>query len=140
MRTLVMVGALLACACSSGGAGSLEGADASTPHPDGGTPLPDGGSSGPLIMTTSGYDRTCTRDDECVLVSVGDVCGSCHCGRDAVAKSAETKYDADFAALRQQCPPQTGGVGCSCVYVPPPVCTGGQCTLAPTSHDAGTDG
>ena len=64
------------------------------------------------------YDRSCTEDSDCVIISVGDIC-SCSCEIDAINKSDLEAYNHDRDV---DC-----GVQCGACAGGEPVCQSGVC-------------
>ena len=100
----------------------------------------------PWLIQASNYNTSCSVDSDCVTVGgFGDACLECfNCGRGAVNRSSEAKYQADLAAS------PAAGTMCNCPPFPNgPCCVGGVCqvsdTLCPprpvtTPFDAGGNG
>jgi hypothetical protein len=96
---------------------------------------PAGEKAAPLDGTV--YATTCMTDDDCVIATSGNVCGTCKCPDTAIAKSAFPAYDADYRAKLSQCEPDKTELDCvacpdvraMCQLGPP-----GTCKLVPSSH------
>jgi hypothetical protein len=58
------------------------------------------------------YATSCSTDDDCVVVTAGDLCSPCQCPNVAIAQSATPGYEADYRAALSQCPPQSGITEC----------------------------
>lgn len=65
------------------------------------------GSAGSVSTTqlASNYDQNCQFDSECALVSEGDVCACLDCANAAIAKQAQSLWDADRSAIVCAGPP-----------------------------------
>ena len=73
------------------------------------------------------YNRSCTADDQCIDVFIGDACEACRCANDAINISDKDRYQADLESARK-CPP--GGPVCNADCITPvPVCQKGTCVL-----------
>jgi hypothetical protein len=88
---------------------------------------PDDGHCGVGPILASSYDRSCTKDSDCVAVGVGDACGPCDldCPNAAISVGAQAMYLADVAKT-----PAGTSNGCtvSCAgEVLGPCCRDGQC-------------
>ena len=132
--SLVLVGVAVA-ACSGTSTGTTSGGlgDAGS---DSGTS--DGG--GGTIVDPTTFDRTCTKDADCVGVITGNACLVCQCPNDAIAASQQASYTAEFAAARNKCGPLPA---IACVSCPPThvsCSAAGKCTIGASVADGGTDG
>lgn len=160
--------ALYACGGSVASSGSGSAADASTPSADGCTSTatcpsaPDASpadasagsdASAPadggvcVDLGPAGFDTTCTRDADCMMVTFGTFCSDtawCMCGGSVMNVDGKARYDAALQDLRARVTPGPGG--CFCPFLGTPRCAVGQCTLCggpanpngqPDCHDAG---
>jgi hypothetical protein len=77
------------------------------------------------------FDRTCSEQSDCHLVTVGDVCSGCPCEFDAVGAKGLEQYKA-----RLENGPACGSPGTACYCEPPqPVCAhDGSSTLCAVVH------
>jgi hypothetical protein len=113
----------------------------------------DGGDGGSTVVSAGGFSTACKTDDDCVVVSFGDVCGFCPATPDAaIASSADAAYQAAYNAARANCPVQMGNGSCAEASSAISTCSNGVCEVqtcsgpapAPNPHqcpsDAGTDG
>ncbi len=53
-------------------------------------------------MRTADYDRSCTKDSDCVAVFEGDLCDVC-CNDGAINKRDEQRYEQDLEHARDAC-------------------------------------
>jgi hypothetical protein len=80
----------------------------------------------------SKYARSCGRDADCVVASVGRVCEACACPNAAISTAGAKQYESDFRALSSQCPQQSGSVACAaCAPVKATCDTSRTCKLVP---------
>jgi len=92
--------------------------------------------NGPTGVDSRDYDRGCTAASDCVPI-VTDACG-CACDTAAINVSAESQYEADFAAAKQNCGGGTGTCGVECPTYGTG-CSDGVCVLTLPTLDAGPD-
>jgi hypothetical protein len=96
-------------------------------------------------LSADSYDRSCTKDSDCEVVYVGDVCVCCGDQAAAINVADDARYRADVNSADKGCP----DIHCSgaCVASPPTACIAGSCTVCPYggcaveggTPDAGTD-
>jgi hypothetical protein len=72
------------------------------------------------------FDTTCAKDQDCVNVQVGDICG-CDCGNAAINTKDLAAYQAELANKGMHCNTK---VFCDCAVPASPVCTQGRCAFA----------
>jgi hypothetical protein len=62
------------------------------------------GQSGPsYVIDASDFDRSCSFDSDCMLVTTGDFCGCTACSKGAIAESAQDAYDAEIERAIEAC-------------------------------------
>ena len=90
--------------------------------------------SGSSSIDPEKYDRTCGNANDCVTI-VTDAC--CGCPTAAINAKAESQYEADLAAAKQNC----GGVSCPNIACQAVIagCNAGLCVLTQPIVDAGAD-
>jgi hypothetical protein len=81
----------------------------------------------------STYDSSCSKDTDCALIDVGQLCsGGCWCNQTAAINVAGLmKYN---AATKGMSPG-----GCSCGFPGTPTCVGGRCALCSGDECFGLD-
>jgi hypothetical protein len=143
-RLALAIGAALVglAAAACGGSTSSPGSSGGTSSGDGGdggAPGSPNGGSGHAPIATSDFDRSCTDDSDCEVVTEGDVCALCSCPNAAIAKSAADDYAAKRQELAATCPPRPG-IGCAadCADVTA-WCAQGSCVAGRHTLDAGSD-
>lgn len=123
-----IVGCLVACSGTTGNTGGADGGSG------------DGGTGAELIAAKD-FDQSCAKDDDCVVVTDGDVCAVCRCPGAAIAKKALDAFNAKRAELSQACGPRPAiacGVDCASFQI---VCSAeGKCVAGTHPADAGSDG
>ncbi len=107
-----------------------------------GEPSPE--PNGPTSISADDYDRSCTTDDNCVLVVDGDVCGLCRCDNSAIRQTAHGDYSAGFDDIGSNCAPPPDDAVCGACYEAEPRCINGQCEYFnlsdPSQNDFGDAG
>src|SRR5262245_2460865 len=84
---------------------------------------------GDHILETSDYNKSCTADDQCIDVFIGDACGACRCANDAINVSDKDRYQEDLDAAAS-C--RIGAPVCKSACITKlPVCQQGTCVLPP---------
>lgn len=76
----------------------------------------------PTTVRADAYDRSCMTDDDCSVVTEGDVCASscdAPCGNAAISRSDEDRFNAEAARRANLCLPERD---------PPETCVG-RCTV-----------
>jgi hypothetical protein len=73
----------------------------------------------------SDFDTSCKKDQDCIVVQVGDACG-CGCGNAAINVDSQAEYNSVYADRRSHC---LQVVDCDCAATLAPVCTQGQCVF-----------
>ena len=126
---LVLVFALVSTAC------------AGAPAPS----EPDANPSGETSVGVDDYDRTCTRDVDCVLVADGDQCAVCNCPEGALHEGERSTFDADAEAAAANCPPpESPAPACGACYEGEARCISGRCEFYnlsdPSQNDFGDAG
>jgi hypothetical protein len=144
--TALTAASLLAlAACSSSSSSPAAAVDAGS---DVHTAAGDGGM---VIVSTSGFNQSCQKSTDCVLVETGswsatDPCCGHGCPGGAINAADQSKYGAALTQAEAQCmPPGNAGCGVECVAVEAfcnagtcDVCTGNGCADAGAA-DAGTE-
>jgi hypothetical protein len=74
--------------------------------------LPQPPNEPPSLPGTK-YSTSCSTNDDCVLATVGDPCTPCKCPNAAIAKSAQSSYQADYRAGTSQCRSRNDGIACA---------------------------
>ncbi len=103
-------------ACSAGSTtqspitGSDSGTDGGRGHGDDGGP--SGRDGGNTVVTADTLSQTCTVNDDCIPVYVGDACGFCNISNASIAKSDQMAYQDAYNAARANCPPSMAGGSC----------------------------
>lgn len=67
-----------------------------------GDDLPTNTNPPDTVMTTEGYDKTCTMSADCGLVFTGSVCG-CGCTQEAISVGEQSRYAAEQEEKRKAC-------------------------------------
>lgn len=89
-----------------------------------------GNGERPKPIEGSGYDSTCSRDEDCVAIVAGDVCASdCACPSTSISEAALLAYQTDVRARRSQCGPFGPVPPCA-------ACQAGKTFCAKSSADA----
>lgn len=120
---------LLACSGSSSNPArsSDAGSDVHTLPPDGGT----------VSIGVGGYDVSCQKSSDCVLVdtgqwTLGDPCCGNGCPSAAINASAQTQYDMALSQVQAQCAAargdSAGACGEECIAVQA-FCSAGKCAV-----------
>jgi hypothetical protein len=94
------------------------------------------------VLSTAGYDHSCSVDMDCMVVATGDLCPCCgSTGLDAINRSELGRYAMDRDSALTECHSR---MVCTedCVSGPPAACVAHVCTICPLSgcvEDAGAD-
>jgi hypothetical protein len=124
--SLLVVGTLLAFACSSSSSSPDQGNDAGTDAPI--TPS-DGGT---VTIGPSGFNQACQSSSDCVLVEVGqwsatDPCCGHGCPGAAINAADQAKYSAATSKAVMHCAPAgASGCGVDCAAIEA-FCNSGTC-------------
>lgn len=78
--------------------------------------------AGDTTIAPEGFERSCTANADCVVVTTGDVCG-CTCGNDAINVADLPRYKSELDEKSQGC---SGVDACDCVAVAA-ACVQGVC-------------
>jgi hypothetical protein len=85
------------------------------------------GACADTSINLSDFDTSCAKDNDCVVVNVGDICG-CHCGNAAINVSSEAAYDAEEQDKQAHC---VNNDPCLCPANGSLACTKGVCVFTP---------
>ena len=94
------------------------------------------GTTTPTIES-DGFADTCSIDDDCALVTEGDVCQPCACPNEAIAKSGLEAYQSKVRALQSQCKSTGGAPSCAPCPERKARCTGGKCNAVSVTTGGG---
>jgi hypothetical protein len=64
-------------------------------------------------ISAAEYPQACTGDQDCVLVTQGDVCQPCACPSGAISKTSIETYESDLRARQSLCSSRGGAVDCA---------------------------
>ncbi len=86
--------------------------------------------SGTSTLTSEGFDKSCSKEQDCVAVAFGDLCKSphCNCANDAINVSGKSKYDAEAQDVLASCDTPEIDIACECTFRAL-ACEGGVCVL-----------
>lgn len=90
--------------------------------------IPQDGTK-PTIEADS-FPDTCAVDDDCTLVTEGDLCQPCSCPNEAIAKTALDAYQSKARALQSLCKSGGGAPSCAPCQEKKARCTGSKCVAA----------
>ena len=76
------------------------------------------------LISTAGYDKSCTTNADCKLVFVGNVCG-CDCTQEPINASEVERFNQEVGEKSAQCDMVLTCAPCSDRL--PPVCSAGVC-------------
>lgn len=82
-------------------------------------------------IDTSGFADTCNVDDDCALVTVGEVCQPCTCPNEAIATSGLEAFQSKFRALQSLCKRGKDAPACAQCLAPQARCTANKCVAVP---------
>jgi hypothetical protein len=102
-----------------------------------------------ITVTASGYDVSCKKDSDCVLVETGswsptDPCCGHGCPSAAINVADQSKYEAAATVAEMRCmPPGASACGVDCIAITA-FCSAGTCdtctgTSCATESDAATE-
>lgn len=126
--------------CAVAGLAGLLACSSSSSAPSSAT---DAGSDGGTVsLSTSGYDVSCQKDSDCVLVETGswsatDPCCGHGCLGAAINVADQSKYQAAAMATEMRCmPPGASACGIECVTITA-FCKAGTCDTCTGTSCAG---
>jgi hypothetical protein len=92
------------------------------------------GCASPRLPRAEDYDRSCSTDADCAVVTLGLPCSVCAACADTALNARDVpEATADYLAARAQCAPRET-VSCGpCPEPPRAVCQAGSCALAPVT-------
>lgn len=81
-------------------------------------------------LSANDYDRSCSNEDDCVAVLVGEMC-KCYCEYGAIARSARNKYERDRDSIDCHTGCETTQYDCvACEDPPAIICQDNKCQFA----------
>ena len=86
-------------------------------------------SGGSTTVTDTGYDTSCSSDNDCVGVYFGDVCGFCSQVNAAINSSSEGAYQNAVNAAEAQCPPSRINGSCAASSTITTCSSAGKCAV-----------
>jgi hypothetical protein len=84
---------------------------------------------GDHTLSISDYNKSCTANDQCIDVFIGEACSSCRCSNDAINISDRAAYQEDLDAAAS-CRLGLPACAADCISKVP-VCQQGTCVLPP---------
>ncbi|MBS2018279.1 MAG: hypothetical protein JST00_35745 [Deltaproteobacteria bacterium] len=85
-------------------------------------------SDRPAIDAT-GFPDACTVDDDCALVTVGDVCQPCSCPNEAIATSGIEEFQSKFRAAQSLCKRNNDKPACAPCLAAKARCNANKCVV-----------
>lgn len=78
-------------------------------------------------LSVEDYDQTCTKDDECVTVLVGEPC-ECSCDTAAINTGSLDEYTADATRIKSDCAVKAAKCA-ECPDLSGAICAAGKCAV-----------